>query len=150
MEEFSVRRLLDLFQAISRFTDKMPPLPPGVTPAYIKLIGKIHELSTRKEAVRISDLADELKLALPGITRSLKRMEGEGLVKKSQSQEDKRVFYISLTDEGRDIYAKFIEDYQAEIQDKLKSISSSELNSILDRMERVMQLLGEKDKSESK
>jgi DNA-binding MarR family transcriptional regulator len=52
---------------------------------------------------RISDISDALGLTRPAITALVKRLESAGLLTKTQSASDGRVFFVALTDAGRAI-----------------------------------------------
>ena len=50
-----------------------------------------------------SAIAEALNLTRPGVTAIVRKLCNMGLVCKMQSEEDKRVFFVSLTEKGRDI-----------------------------------------------
>ena len=52
---------------------------------------------------KIGEIAKELELTKPAITALIKRLESNGLITKWQSSDDKRVFYLELTQKGRGI-----------------------------------------------
>ncbi len=49
---------------------------------------------------KLGELASKLNLTKPAISALTKRLEKNELVTKTQSQQDKRVYYIGLTDKG--------------------------------------------------
>lgn len=51
----------------------------------------------------ISSLAEEMKLTKPTVTVAIQKMEKNGLVYKRQSETDKRISYIYLTEKGERI-----------------------------------------------
>ncbi|MFQ8902200.1 MAG: MarR family winged helix-turn-helix transcriptional regulator [Lachnospira eligens] len=53
------------------------------------------------DCVKVSDISDWLNLPRPGVTRTVKDMEVKGYLKKTTSQEDARITYITVTDKGR-------------------------------------------------
>ena len=141
MTSKDAKRLLDCFQDIQQFMDKMPTLPQGLTPASLKLMGQIEELSRTSKEVRISDLADHLQQALPGITRSLKSLEAHGFIEKKQNPDDKRVFYIALTEQGQAVYQDYIHNYHGQIQKQLDLLPQKDLDQALDTMANILKLL---------
>jgi DNA-binding MarR family transcriptional regulator len=54
----------------------------------------------KDRAMRRVDLANEVRLSPSGITRMLDRLEASGLVEKRACDEDARVSYAALTDQG--------------------------------------------------
>lgn len=56
----------------------------------------IYELNNPK----FSEIAEALHLTKPSISAMVKRLTESGLVNKVQSEEDKRVFFVTLTEKG--------------------------------------------------
>ena len=52
----------------------------------------------------VKDFAKKLNLAKPVISRALDRLENLGLLKRIQSQEDRRIIIISRTRKGEDFF----------------------------------------------
>ena len=50
-----------------------------------------------------SAIAQALNLTKPGVTAIVRKLCNMGLVEKRQSETDKRVYYVSLTQKGKDI-----------------------------------------------
>ena len=50
-----------------------------------------------------SAIAEALNLTKPGVTAIVRKLCNMGLVEKRQSEADKRVYYVSLTQKGKDI-----------------------------------------------
>lgn len=55
------------------------------------------------DSVTISSLAKELNLTKPTVTVAIQKMEKNGLVYKLQSDRDKRIYFIYLTEKGQRI-----------------------------------------------
>jgi DNA-binding MarR family transcriptional regulator len=50
-----------------------------------------------------SDLAEKLNVSKPAVTVIVNKMIQQGIAYKHQSETDKRIFYINLTEKGREI-----------------------------------------------
>lgn len=50
-----------------------------------------------------STIAETLNLTKPGVTAMVRKLCNMGLVTKNQSEQDKRVYFVSLTQKGKDI-----------------------------------------------
>lgn len=50
--------------------------------------------------VKVSDLVHMLEIPAPSVSRSLRSLEQKGMLKRSQSAEDRRVTLVTLTAEG--------------------------------------------------
>lgn len=55
------------------------------------------------EKITVSELANKLKMSRPAITQKINDLEKLGMIIKTQSNEDKRVYYISLSKELKEI-----------------------------------------------
>ncbi len=55
------------------------------------------------EKITASELANKLKMSRPAITQKVNDLEKLGMIVKTQSSEDKRRFYISLSREVKEI-----------------------------------------------
>lgn len=55
-----------------------------------------------KEQTTVSELSEQMSVSRPAVTQKINDLEQLGLVKKIQSEEDKRYFYISLTDKVKE------------------------------------------------
>jgi len=49
---------------------------------------------------KLGELADKLNLTKPAISALVRRLEKNELIIKTQSEQDKRVYHVSLTDKG--------------------------------------------------
>lgn len=50
-----------------------------------------------------SAISEELHLTKPGVTAIVRKLCNMGLVTKKQSEEDRRVYFVTLTEKGKDI-----------------------------------------------
>ena len=76
MDSEKIKRMLDACYMAKRIRELLPKLPDGVSPAYIQYLDVIHTLQKTKEYVKVSDISDALNLPRPGVTRTVKAMEG--------------------------------------------------------------------------
>ena len=100
MKPDKIKRMLDACYLAKRIRELLPELPYGVAPAYIQYIDVIHHLLETNDCVKVSDISYWLNLPRPGVTRTVKEMEAKGYLKKTTSQEDARITYITVTDKG--------------------------------------------------
>ena len=96
-----IKRMFDACYQAKRTRDMLPPLPEGVRASFIQYLDVIQSLERKGIQVKVSDLSDAMELPRPGVTRTVKEMEEKGYLQKIASEEDGRVTYISITDEGR-------------------------------------------------
>lgn len=68
-----------------------------LTISQLQYIEAIHELGK----TTVTDIAQKLDLTKASVTAGINKLTQKGYVKKVQSHEDKRFFYISLTEAGQ-------------------------------------------------
>jgi DNA-binding MarR family transcriptional regulator len=97
------------------------------------------------EIVNPSVLANDLKVSLSAITHQINSLETQGLIKRLQAKDDRRVVGLTLSSKGR----AEVKNLQKEFFKKLKTLSDhlGEEDTVnLIRIIKKISLLGEKDK----
>ena len=122
----------------------LPELPDGVAPAYIQYIDVIHHLLETNDCVKISDISDWLNLPRPGVTRTVKEMEAKGYLKKTTSQEDARITYITVTDKGEELSKKYDADYYSRLSEYLTDITDEEADSMIATINKFYKVMSER------
>ena len=103
-------------------------------------------LSTLMGGLSGSNLADaamEAKILVP-------EMEEKGYLQKIASEEDGRVTYISITDEGRRLSQKYDRDYFSELAFCLSDISEEDADCMIRTIEKFYQIMCERRKEYDK
>ena len=100
---------------------------------------------------KLSELANELSLTKPAVTAIVRKLEKIALVKKVQSNEDKRVYYLELTNKGNNILNGDQEVYEwviKNIQDIVKNEDELRLVSgiIKELTKRLMNIIDKEEK----
>lgn len=138
-----IKRMMDACYQAKRIRELLPPLPSGVTPAYLRYMDVIGRLKQTKDAVRISDVSDYLKLPRPGVTRTINEMVEKGYLKKSMSDEDKRVTYINITECGQQLSQKYDTDYYSRLCPYLEHISDEDADCMIETIEKLYKVMSE-------
>lgn len=136
MTNEKVKRMLDACYMAKRIRDMLPPLPGGVTPAYVQILDVIQKLEQKNGSVKISDVSDALNLPRPGVTRTVKEMESKGFIEKTASDDDGRVTYLSVTKSGAALSEKFDQKYFETLSKALEDISDSEADCMIQTIEK--------------
>lgn len=126
-----IKQMLDACYQAKRIRDMLPPLPNGVTPTYIHVLDTIRRLEKKQPYVRISDVSDALSLPRPGVTRTVKDMEQKGYLKKIASEEDGRVTYLSITEEGAVLNEKYDQRFFQALTEATGDISDEEADCMI-------------------
>ena len=132
-----IKSLLDACYQAKRIRDLLPPLPKGVAPAYIQYLDVIGQLERQGVRVRVSDIGDTLDIPRPGVTRTVKEMEAKGYLRKTASEEDGRVTYITATEAGKLLSQRYSEHYFSLLADISDEDAACTIRTI-ERMHRVM------------
>ena len=89
----------------------------NLTPTQVHYLDAIFHL----EDPKISELATYLNVSKPTVTFALNKMEKQGFVIKTQSDEDRRFFSIQLTPKGKEL-AKFHDEIHKSYSDIFKQV----------------------------
>ena len=135
------KRIMDACFLAKRVRDLLPPLPSGVAPSYITILENIIAMEGQNRRVKVSDLSEQLYLARPGITRTVKEMTARGYLTKQQSTEDGRVTYLSSTKKGRELSEKYDKIYFAELADKLSEITEEDADHMIRTVEILYRIM---------
>ena len=138
------KRMMDACYQAKRIRDLLPPLPEGVTSAYIQYLDVILSLERQGIQVKVSDISDALALPRPGVTRTIKDMEAKGYVKKMASPEDGRVTYLSVTDAGRQLEKKYSEQYFNALAPCMEEISEEDAICMIRTIEQFYKIMCER------
>lgn len=146
MTNEKIKRMLDACYLAKRIREMLPPLPEGVMPSYIKYLEAVQTLEKNSSHVRVSDISDVLDLPRPGVTRTVKEMEQKGYLHKLASPDDRRVTYISITEEGRELSRKYDENYFSELSAYLDDISEEEADCMIRTIGKFYEIMCERRK----
>ena len=80
MDIKTIKALLDACYQAKRIRDLLPELPKGITPSYIHFLDTIESLERQGQPVKVSDIGEALHIPRPGVTRTVKEMEGKGFL----------------------------------------------------------------------
>lgn len=96
----------------------------------------LYYISTNKMITQ-RQLADKMSLREPTVVRLLDKMEGLGWIIRLNSEDDKRIKLLILTDEGQKIETEMLNVAEKFRNDVIKDIPPEELdtyNSVLNKM----------------
>lgn len=137
MDTEHAKKMMDAFYKAKRIRDQLPSLPEGINPSYINFLDAISFLSKDGKSVRVSDVARYRNLPVPGVTRTLKEMEQQELIRKETDETDHRVIHIVVTDRGYLLLDKYVSSYFHSVTEKLSDISNEEIDEMIRTIDRV-------------
>ena len=92
--------------------------------------------------IRVSDLARRLYLHNATVVGIIDRLENQGLVARTRSQEDRRVVMVDLTAQGKDLVARSPEVAQGLLVAGLEKIPREKLETISAGLKLMVKILG--------
>lgn len=95
--------------------------------------------------MKVSDLARRMYLHPATMVGLLDRLEAKGLLRRTRSEKDRRVVFIDLTEQGRELEVNSPEVVQNLLVTGLEVRGAKELKLISDGLAQVVNILGAKD-----
>ncbi len=95
--------------------------------------------------MKVSDLARRMYLHPATMVGLLDRLEVKGLLKRTRSEDDRRVVYINLTEQGRELEVNSPEVVQNLLAKGLEGLAGQELSVISESLGQIVHLLGVQD-----
>ena len=140
----TIKALLDACYQAKRVRELLPTLPKGVTPSYIQYLDTIEALERRGMQVKISDVSNALNLPRPGVTRTVREMEDRGYLRKTASDADGRITYLSITDAGKALSQTYNENFFSRLAPLLAGISEEDAACTVRTIEKLYQRMSER------
>ena len=137
MTSDKIKEVMDACYLAKRVRDMLPSLPGGVTSSHIHYLDAIRQLEGIKDKVKVSDISDVLGLPRPSVTKTIKDMEKLGFVKKMTTKEDGRVVYIQITDSGKALVDKYVDEYFTSLSKDLSDITDEEADIMIEVLEKM-------------
>ena len=106
----------------------------------------LYELANREQPTA-TDIRKELELDAGYVSRILRDFEDRKLVKRERSKKDERQRFLSLTSKGKRVFAPLNERSNRDVATMLQALSSTERKQLVDAVQTVRRLLGDKAKT---
>lgn len=126
-----------IFQVIGERSRKVEQ-ETGLTGPQLWVVKILRESSPLK----VSELARRMYLHPATMVGLLDRLEGKGLVKRTRSEKDRRVVFIDLTGQGRELVEKSPEVVQSLLVKGLEALDDTKFKVISDGLCEVVKILG--------
>ncbi|WP_105614983.1 MarR family winged helix-turn-helix transcriptional regulator [Vallitalea okinawensis] len=102
------------------------------------------EVIRMKEKPTLSEIAVELGYSKPSVTTMVNKLISQGFVKKVQSDDDKRVFYVVLTDLGKELLDIQLNIYYDFANDLKQVLDEKEIEMLVRLLSKGLRTLKEK------
>lgn len=99
---------------------------------------------SRNGELKISDISDGMHITKGTVSGIIDRLENQKIVSKNRSQEDRRVVYVKLTDEGDNISKEFPNIIDSYFNNMFSDSTFEELKSIKDGLKLLKKIVDRK------
>jgi len=114
----------------------------GLTPAQYNIL---RILRGEGNPLPILDIASRMIQTVPGITGLIDRLEKATLVERKRCEKDRRVVFVSITDQGKQLVGTLDEPVNKLHHQLLSHLSQDELQTFIDLSEKIRGPLVGKD-----
>jgi DNA-binding MarR family transcriptional regulator len=111
--------------------------------AVSKLEFKLLHTVYRHERLMITEVSEILNISLPNCSRYVKTAIEDGYIQKQIDLEDKRIYYISLTEKGKNIVETTLASFSDEMSNQLLDLDFKTLEKLDQTFSNLNNLLSE-------
>ena len=94
-------------------------------------------LYRRREGVTMSELSRMLLVSNGNATAVVDRLEGDGLVRRTPSENDRRTVFVTLTAEGVSAFEGLASGHETEVDRLFAGLSETDLDQMTDILKRA-------------
>ena len=91
----------------------------------------------RRDDCTMSELSRMLLVSNGNVTAVVDRLEKDGLVRRTQSDQDRRTVYVALTPEGLASFERLASDHEREVDRLFSGLSETDLDQLTDILKRM-------------
>lgn len=95
-----------------------------------------------------SDLAAVFEVNKSAITAIINRMADKGLIQRTRDENDRRVIYLALTDDGKELHQNCMKKVRLLVESIITQFDEVEINTFLDTYEKLAKMINSKKKEE--
>lgn len=103
--------------------------------------GEAHLLSVAAEypeGIKVSALAEKMELPMPAVSRLMRGMEEDDLIRRSILPRDRRNIIVTVTKKGLAVHEELMSRFHVFFQELLAAFSPEELERMLERWNGLM------------
>ncbi|WP_235888025.1 MarR family winged helix-turn-helix transcriptional regulator [Neobacillus paridis] len=102
----------------------------------------------QSESCTPTELADVFEVNKSAITAIVNRMADKGLIERTRDLNDRRVVYLTLTPEGKELYQKAQEKIHLLVESIITQFEEPEIKAFINTYEKLAKVLNNKKKEE--
>ena len=143
-----VSKIIDSLLVAKKSIELMPELPKNMKSSHIRVLHTIYKNHSEHDLVRVTDVSKSLNITKPSITRLISELSDLGAVKKSVSDNDRRVVLIELTSFGRECVQRYVLDYHAKLAKYFSELEDEKYISMIETIEFIYDSMKDVSKEE--
>ena len=102
------------------------------------------------KGICVGELADEIHVTSPAVSRMLRGLEGRGLIEREVDRENRRTTYIVLTELGKRAQAAYAGRIEALADRVAERMGEENINALISLLDRLTDILSEELAKETK
>lgn len=142
--EETVKLLLDACFSAKRLTESLPKLPEGMKVSHNRILEIIGIAQQEERLLKISELAKEMNVTKPSITRLVNELEEKGLVVKKDDQNDSRASRLYLSHKGKEYVETYIQNFHKQWAENLSDLDLDDARNFMEILKRFKKAMPEK------
>ena len=116
----------------------------GITAPQGMVIGILCKSKNTK--IKISEVSAKLGLSNSTVSGIIDRLENQGIVERTRSEEDRRVVYVTLSEHFEEMHKDFHKIAEKNIESLMKKGTPEDIGKITDGLNALKKLLGDEKK----
>lgn len=113
----------------------------GITGSQFFVLKKINS----KNRMTVSEVADQLAVSLSAITALVDRLVKAGLVVRSRDDQDRRLVWLQVTDNGREVLRKCTEGRRKVASKYFGQLPREDMEKLIEIYEKVLAIMREEE-----
>ncbi|MDF2880837.1 MAG: TrmB family transcriptional regulator [Clostridiaceae bacterium] len=97
--------------------------------------------------MKISELSNQVNLSNSTVSGIIDRLEKQGLVVRTRSEEDRRTVFVSVTGKFKEVHKGFHKQIEKTFEDSLSSGTPEEMEKIIEGLNILKRILSDKKES---
>lgn len=126
------------------FAEMLKDVEPALSKSHVYLLADIR----RRGECTVTDIANHLEITLSAVTGLVDKLCAVGMVTRIRSEEDRRVVFLKLTEEGEKVLAIIEENKNRLLKKIFSNFTTEEFNSFFGTIEKITRNILDSNKSE--